>query len=710
MVIDGWKDELGNLLIFAGLFSAVVTSFTVASLAFLQDDPADTSAKVLTQISLQLSSLSFITVPGFINSTSPITTPQKAVTAFSPTKDAVTVNILWVTSLTLGLVAAFFAIMVQQWLRRMPLPPHLTTRQSIRMRYVRFDSLILWQVPGIVTLLPLLLQVAVVLFLVGLLVLLRSLNTDVALVFSIIFGIFVCLFAAATILPLIRTRCPYKSPLIPTTLALLQWCTLPLTLLAGTITFMGVLIYYIFYILIFANEPPIEGVFNIIGKLLSYTREFGEHMIVDVDRFWTNREHTILEAEKIDGKALSSVLYTLPARRFSVINMIHSLPQLPPTTATRIVLRWIALDLGNCDYHQDLFNVNGPRPVNPKVLARINQQLTDKFKDIMLAAVPQNTTGDIMSSSDSRRIASILSLLYEMRKWADMGFRARLLKLLVTIRDQQSIDYAIPIPDPVRMTPTILIYECCMDDISVSDIQPDPSGALRWATNVVHGAMPTGNTKDPTDNIALALAASATALLITARHPHLLEHADTRSEVRNLIRMLGKFMQPEVHGRHTMVTLRSKHPASVVLGNGTSGLLSRAIVSICGSLRDIAANNALPTRERRIGLIGDLAKLMEAMHHDHDLDSLKDARIHMTNLKSILSFDEDAALDSYSQFWAFVDGKIGKLKCHRSSGQNFLSSITAYSTPPIGAITRNFLSSITAYSTPPIGAITRSHR
>ncbi len=118
-------------------------------------------------------------------------------------------------------------------------------------------------------------------------------------------------------------------------------------------------------------------------------------------------------------------------------------------------------------------------------------------------------------------------------------------------------------------------------------------------------------------------------------------------------------MQPEVHGRHTMVTLRSKHPASVVLGNGTSGLLSRAIVSICESLRDIAANNALPTRERRIGLIGDLAKLMEAMHHDHDLDTLKDARIHMTNLKSILSFDEDAALDSYSQFWAFVDGKPG---------------------------------------------------
>ncbi len=235
---------------------------------------------------------------------------------------------------------------------------------------------------------------------------------------------------------------------------------------------MGVLIYNVFYILIFANEPPTaEGVSNIIAKLLSYTREFGEHMIVDVDRFWTNREHTILEAEKVDGKALSSVLYTLPARRFSVINMIHSLPQLPPTTATRIVLRWIALDLGNCDYHQDIFNVNGPRPVNPKVLARINQQLTDKFKDIMLAAVPQNTTGDIMSSSDSRRIASILSLLYEMRKWADMGFRARLLKLLVTIRDQQSIDYAIPIPDPVRMTPTILIYECCMDDISFSDIQ-----------------------------------------------------------------------------------------------------------------------------------------------------------------------------------------------------------------------------------------------
>ncbi|TFK33380.1 hypothetical protein BDQ12DRAFT_615343, partial [Crucibulum laeve] len=50
-----WKEEINNLLILAGLFSAVVTAFTVESYKWLQEDSSDVSLAVLIHISSQLS-------------------------------------------------------------------------------------------------------------------------------------------------------------------------------------------------------------------------------------------------------------------------------------------------------------------------------------------------------------------------------------------------------------------------------------------------------------------------------------------------------------------------------------------------------------------------------------------------------------------------------------------------------------------------------
>ena len=110
-VVDRWKDELDNLLVFvclgdhprklssnleliqAGLFSAVVTAFTIESYSWLQQDPMDTSNKLLAQISTQLSS--FQLSQGFINSTSVVMPADILSAAFTPDKDDVTINMLW---------------------------------------------------------------------------------------------------------------------------------------------------------------------------------------------------------------------------------------------------------------------------------------------------------------------------------------------------------------------------------------------------------------------------------------------------------------------------------------------------------------------------------------------------------------------------------------------------------------------------------------
>ncbi|KIY47154.1 hypothetical protein FISHEDRAFT_22111, partial [Fistulina hepatica ATCC 64428] len=47
---DGWRDEIDNLMTFAGLFSAVVTGFLMGSFQWLQDDPTSRTADTLAEI------------------------------------------------------------------------------------------------------------------------------------------------------------------------------------------------------------------------------------------------------------------------------------------------------------------------------------------------------------------------------------------------------------------------------------------------------------------------------------------------------------------------------------------------------------------------------------------------------------------------------------------------------------------------------------
>lgn len=183
--MESWKDELNNLLVFvsvhaesipsltlncllskAGLFSAVVTAFAVESYTWLQQDPGDASNLLLAYISLQL--LSFTNTASFINSSIPALPLQNVTSPFVPPAIAVPVNTLWVLSLTLSLMSAFLAIAVQQWLRQLRLPADIPVHQAVRLLSLRSDGLKTWQVPGIISLLPLLLQIAVVFFLIGL--------------------------------------------------------------------------------------------------------------------------------------------------------------------------------------------------------------------------------------------------------------------------------------------------------------------------------------------------------------------------------------------------------------------------------------------------------------------------------------------------------------------------------------------------------------
>ncbi|KAI0359333.1 hypothetical protein OH77DRAFT_1375839, partial [Trametes cingulata] len=168
-MIQRWNSEIDTYLVYAGLFSAIVTAFNVQSYLALQQQPDPTLA-ALQQISLQLSSLAIN--PPFLNSTTPAFGPADAARAGSapgPPADTATVavNTLWFSSLVLSLSSASVGIMVKQWLNqfKVGLPSDKSsleaaagrTRESpesARLRQYRLNNLEKWQVEVVVLAVP----------------------------------------------------------------------------------------------------------------------------------------------------------------------------------------------------------------------------------------------------------------------------------------------------------------------------------------------------------------------------------------------------------------------------------------------------------------------------------------------------------------------------------------------------------------------------
>ncbi|KAK0205554.1 hypothetical protein DFS33DRAFT_1383459 [Desarmillaria ectypa] len=198
----GWKEDIDTLLVFAGLFSAAVTAFTVESYQWLQPNSSDISARLLWQISKQLSD--------------PSTTVQvDGVDDFSPSHASRRINVFWFLSLTLSLMTVVIGILCKQWLREYQKDPSLPYRESLAMRQLRYESFEAWGVRDILATLPLLLQVALVLFLTGIMDLLWSLDNPQLFFFVL----YIC---AAAAVYLVLTDHPQSWAFLQATLFLLR--------------------------------------------------------------------------------------------------------------------------------------------------------------------------------------------------------------------------------------------------------------------------------------------------------------------------------------------------------------------------------------------------------------------------------------------------------------------------------------------------------
>ncbi|KAH9474347.1 hypothetical protein JR316_0012805 [Psilocybe cubensis] len=208
---EAWKDEVQNLLIFAGLFSAVVTAFTVESYKNLQPDPNDTIVYLLAQLVDSSSNVSNVALPPPI---------------FVRSASALRVNIFWFLSLVLSLTTVLVGIVGLQWIREhQQYTDEIDPRNSLSVFRMRSHGLREWFVPQIFTGLPLLLQSAVFLFLIGIIDFLYSLDHTVSGWITVAVALTLLFLLATTALPTMQlfvphdgqhtippTQCPYRSP------------------------------------------------------------------------------------------------------------------------------------------------------------------------------------------------------------------------------------------------------------------------------------------------------------------------------------------------------------------------------------------------------------------------------------------------------------------------------------------------------------------
>ncbi|KAF7366948.1 hypothetical protein MSAN_00953500 [Mycena sanguinolenta] len=203
-LVESWKSDMDGLLIFAALFSAILTAFIIESYKSLDADPANTAVQILGQISQQLAASA--------NGTK--FNPGPSV-PFTPGWASLVCNGLWFLSLGFSLTCALVATLVQQWARDFLHKTDIRSAPVIRARIFSYlyYGLKRFRMHTVVEIMPILLHTSLFLFFVGLVAFLSPVNIILAAIAAAILGAVVSVYSVFTILPLWYRDCPYHTPL-----------------------------------------------------------------------------------------------------------------------------------------------------------------------------------------------------------------------------------------------------------------------------------------------------------------------------------------------------------------------------------------------------------------------------------------------------------------------------------------------------------------
>lgn len=422
----------------------------------------------------------------FINATQSLASLARP--PFEPDPAQVTINALWFISLALSLVAAFFAIAVQQWLRNLPLPKHLTIRDSLRLRHSRHEAFVICQVSHIITLLPVVLQASVVLFLTGLYNFLRTLDHPTTVAFSVVTGTPFFLYAGSLFLPLLWPACPYKSPLIPAVHALFTWILILLTILALIFLALPGFILSVLIAICLAPccfretgdlDTSIDRAYITVEyrffRALDWAAGFLASSFEVLSDFWADREisrlrrRPALDLNESDVGILGKAPKAIPKNSIKLLR--PCLLEFPAGTRCACVLNWVIYSLGTyTDVDYGIVD-NHFRPLNLQLLTDLtmDRTLVAELKQPLLDALP---TADEWTTQDwigeYVDVSVVLIMLMQIVKTEPNELRFRETIVNVALRACSSQKYADFDPEdnnssPSLRYPTVALFGCSVD-------------------------------------------------------------------------------------------------------------------------------------------------------------------------------------------------------------------------------------------------------
>ena len=130
---------------------------------------------------------------------------------FSPSGSVVGTNVLWFASLTLSLISASLGILVKQWLRHYLAGDYSSPQARLRVRHIRYPTLSSWKVFEFAAAIPVLLQVSLALFFVGLCLFSAHIDNSIGYTTLPLVAGWAYLILILTFAPLFSPRCPYKT-------------------------------------------------------------------------------------------------------------------------------------------------------------------------------------------------------------------------------------------------------------------------------------------------------------------------------------------------------------------------------------------------------------------------------------------------------------------------------------------------------------------
>ncbi|GJE95077.1 hypothetical protein PsYK624_112560 [Phanerochaete sordida] len=598
--IEKWKSELDNLLVFAGLFSGVVTAFSLESYSWLSPNPTDMTNQLLLQISAQLASFTITTTRA--NSTAPIAI---IASSFNPDRADVLINMLWFLSLTFSLIAVFFAIAAQQWLRALPIPRHIPLKDSVRLWQNRRTNFIGFQVPNIIMMLPVLLQIALVLFLVGLYYLLRTLSHPITTAFAVVAGIPFFLYGISLFGSLLLPSNPFKSPIVPVAMFAINWAVMilgtlglllvftPFIIIAGLLTLWATKVtgnreyYYTFSLYIRRAVDWYLTLAQKLGRLMTsvFTRD---------QDFWTGREVRALARESAEdsaeefGDALALAPCAVP--RHELVRLRACLRSLPPRQRMNVVLCWATLYSGNYG-ETDFDQANDWAPVNVGLLRSIDAQFAHAFAPCFVDALP----GDWAECDWVKDCANVISVLVFLARIVSTGLGDAVLRRTVThtllevVRCQKLGDIKRPGNGENFRFPAVCLFDCvtsCSDILSREDLSAFMTLTLERLPDLstLNARL---SQRFTVHQIEYVLASAGVALCALARMDDTAWAALT-SEAHAFLRAFDDFIDAEQKAIQFVGALAAERPAEILI------VTPRAAKTISASVVRLAEAGRLP--------------------------------------------------------------------------------------------------------------------